>query len=718
VASLPEQNQNMRQPSADFLKPVDMAEDVLEMFNLFRRYWYIFAILSFVGLVAGVTYGRYSRDVFQSTAMLQLDTKSKSSKAITDIGDIFATQSPALAEIHLIKSLRVMMPVVESLHLNYSAEPINLLDRLMRREGRIDLDLFEPPIPLDDEDGAWIAEVKPDDSYELFSPLGASVVVGKVGETYRMPVGGDSVAICVRSIYALPGQKFRLNKSSVLNVAEGLQLKIAAEEKGKNTNIIQISYSDRYPDRAATVLNAVAEMYVRQNVEMRSAEAEKSLEFLEEQLPTIKAKLDSAQQLLTSYRNKVGTVDLGAEAKGTLERQVQLKTQLLSLQQEYQEKSRLFKQDHPAMQALAQQQDRLSKEIYREEGKTKKLPTTQQDVLKLQQDVEINNQLYTSVLNNIQQLRVVRASEIGNVRIVDKAFIHQKPVKPNRKIFMLAGFGGGFVLSWIFVILLRRLRNRGVGSSSEIERETGVSVYAKIPKTKVDYKLPGSNDKRFILAAADAEDIAIEKVRTLRTALEFSCIDEGGKVLMVTGVAPGAGKSFVSFNLAYLFAMQEKRVLFIDADLRKSRLSHKREKGISDILLKTCSLEDALVDLGAGTYFLPNGARTPNPGELVSSRAFAELVEECKAKFDVIIIDTPPNSLVSDAQSIAKLVDFGLIVIEYKKHPMEVIQETVDELSNAKLKKMAIVLNQCVSDGTSSGYGYGYGYRYKYSDKK
>ena len=715
-----EQNQNRQLPSSVPFKPTDMTEDILGLFNLFQRHWVIFAVLSFVGLVLGITYARYSRDVFQSTAMLQLDTKSKSGKAIADIGELFETQSPAKAEIHLIKSLSVLMPVVENLHLNYSAEPQGIVDRLMRCEGRMDLDLFEPPIALMTKEYKWIAEVKSDDSYELFSPLGASLVVGKVGETYRVPVSGDTIAICVKSIYALPGQKFRLRKTSVLDMAESLRKTVDAIEKDKNTNILEISYMDRYPDRTANVLNAIAEMYVRQNVEMRSAEAEKSLEFLEEQLPTIKAKLDSAQQLLTSYRNKVGTVDLGAEARGTLERQVQLKTQLLSLQQEYQEKARLFKQDHPAMLAIVQQQERLRKEIGREEGKTKALPTTQQDVLKLQQDVEINNQLYTSVLNNIQQLRVVRASEIGNVRIVDPAYIHEKPAKPNRKVIVLAGLGGGFGFAWILVLLLHRLRNRGVGSSSEIERETGVSVYAKVPKTHISHKLPGVNDKRFILAKADSEDIAIEKLRALRTALEFSCFDEGGRVLMVTGIAPEAGKSFVSLNLAYLFARHGKRVLFIDADLRKSRLSHKREKGISDIIHKTCSLEDAAVDIGDGCYFLPNGSRVVNPGEMLASKAFAELVQECREKYDVVVVDTPPNSLVSDAQSIAKLVDFGLIVIEYKKHSMENIQETIDQLCIAKLEKKAIVLNQCTQDGCSYGYGYGYGYgyRYRYGDKK
>ncbi|MBQ3778279.1 MAG: polysaccharide biosynthesis tyrosine autokinase, partial [Fibrobacter sp.] len=672
------------------------AGDSFDLLDSILRHWKLVVFFSIIGLFVGVVVSRYVRDSFENKTMLQLDTKSKSGKAVSDFGDLFDAKSPAVAEIHLIKSLSVLMPVVEQLHLNYTAEPQGIVDRLMRREGRMDLDLFEPP-KMDREDKSlkgkkWIAVVQSQDTYELFSPMGQSLVVGKIGETYRIPMGADTVAICVKAIYAEPGQSFSLSKSSVLNVAEGLQSTINAYEKEKNSNILEVSFSGRYPDRVADVLNAIAQAYVRQNVEMRSAEAEKSLEFLEEQLPSIKAKLDSSERLLTNYRNKMGTIDLGAEAQGTLKRQVDLKAQLLLLQQEYQEKARLFKEDHPAMQAILQQQQRLGKEIAMEEGITKKLPTTQQDVLKLQQDIEINNQLYTSVLNNIQQLRVVRASEIGNVRIVDPAYVREKPSKPNRKKIMLAGFGGGFAFSVILIYLLHTMRNRGVGSSSEIERETGVSVYAKIPKTQISRKLPGVSDKRFILAKADPEDIAVEKVRTLRTALEFSFLDEGGRVLMVTGVAPGAGKSFVSLNLAYLFAKQNKRVVFVDADLRKSRLSHSHEKGISDILINNSKLEDCVIDMGEGMYFLPKGSRAPNPGEMVSSKAFADLIDECKAKYDVVVIDTPPNSLVSDAQAVAKLVDFGLIVIEYKKHSLEVIQETIDQLNIAKLKKVAIAL--------------------------
>lgn len=682
--------------------------------------WKLVILFAILGTMVGFVAARYARDEFQSTAMLQLDTKNKSSKAMADIGELFQSQSPAMTEINLITSLRVLMPVVERLNLQYWAEPISKMDRLLRKEGRMDLEYFHVPEAMASMEYKWIVRVVDLESYELESPFGGVLAAGKVGETLRAKVGADTVAVCVKAIYAEPGQRFALSEGSVLGVAEGLRKDIGVAETAKNSNIIILNYKDRYPDRTAAILNAVAQAYVRQNVEMHSAEAEKTLEFLEEQLPAIKSKLDSSEQLLTNYRNTAGTVDLSMEAKGALERQVELKTSLLELEQMRQEKARLYKAEHPVMQTIIQQQEALRKEINQEHARTKKLPVTQQEVLKLQQDVEINNQMYTSLLNNIQQLRVVRAGEIGNVRIVDPAYVHSKPVGPNRKKIMAMGLGGGIGFCIVLLYLMRMFGARGVVSSSEIERETGVSVYAKVPKTPIDPKLKGTRNKRFVLAKADPEDLSIEKLRSLRTSLEFSFVDEGGKVLMVTGIIPGAGKSFVSLNLSYLLAQTGKRVLLIDCDLRKSRLSHKGEKGVSDVVKKEVALESALVDLGEGSFYLPIGTRISNPGELLASRGFAELMEEARQKFDLVILDTPPIALVADAQVLAKLSDFGIMVLEYKRHSMEQIKESLAQLETARLTKKAIVLNKCYSEGLGYGYGYGYGYgnKYRYSDKK
>ncbi len=672
---------------------------------LWAKKWIVLAF-TFVGLLVGFFLMRWMRDVYSSDALLQLDVSSSKTSAMVDIGSIFEQESPAEAEIRLIKSRHVLMEVVTKENLNYSSSPIGFWNRLARKEGRMELSLFSVPDAVKQESYEWIAETISPNEFRLYSPLGGTLVEGSVGNTYRVPFAGDSLAICVSMMLAEPGQKFKLAELNVLEVAEGLKKSLNVAEDGKKTNILTLSLENRYSDKAASILNAVIETYVRQNVEMRSAEAEKTLEFLEEQLPSIKAKLDSAEGALTNYRHEVGTVDLTAEAKVTLDRQVHLKAQLLAVEQQIQENARLYTEDHPTMQAILQQQSRLKREIAKEEALVKDLPTTQQEVIKLQQEVKINNELYTSILNNIQQLRVVRAGEIGNVRIVDKACIRAKPIKPRRKIILLGGMLGGFLLGCGLIFLQRMMYGNGVTSASEIERETNVSVFSKIAKTRMD-NIPSYRERLFCLAAVAPENLSVEQLRLLRSALEFSFLDAGNKVLLVSGISPGAGKSFVSMNLAYLFAMMGKKVLLVDADLRKSRLSEKKAAGLSDVLCGKSNLEDVVEKVCDGAFeFLPIGKRNNNPNELLSSKNFEEFIKHSKESYDVVLVDTPPINLVADAQSIARYVDFALLVLRYRMDSMENIKEALAALDIAGLQKRAFVLNQCYNDGSFQSYGY------------
>lgn len=672
---------------------------------LWAKKWIVLAF-TFVGLLVGFFLMRWMRDVYSSDALLQLDVSSSKTSAMVDIGSIFEQESPAEAEIRLIKSRHVLMEVVTKENLNYSSSPIGFWNRLARKEGRMELSLFSVPDAVKQESYEWIAETISPNEFRLYSPLGGTLVEGSVGNTYRVPFAGDSLAICVSMMLAEPGQKFKLVELNVLEVAEGLKKSLNVAEDGKKTNILTLSLENRYSDKAASILNAVIETYVRQNVEMRSAEAEKTLEFLEEQLPSIKAKLDSAEGALTNYRHEVGTVDLTAEAKVTLDRQVHLKAQLLAVEQQIQENARLYTEDHPTMQAILQQQSRLKREIAKEEALVKDLPTTQQEVIKLQQEVKINNELYTSILNNIQQLRVVRAGEIGNVRIVDKACIRAKPIKPRRKIILLGGMLGGFLLGCGLIFLQRMVYGNGVTSASEIERETNVSVFSKIAKTRMD-NIPSYRERLFCLAAVAPENLSVEQLRLLRSALEFSFLDAGNKVLLVSGISPGAGKSFVSMNLAYLFAMMGKKVLLVDADLRKSRLSEKKAAGLSDVLCGKSNLEDVVEKVCDGAFeFLPIGKRNNNPNELLSSKNFEEFIKHSKESYDVVLVDTPPINLVADAQSIARYVDFALLVLRYRMDSMENIKEALAALDIAGVQKRAFVLNQCYNDGSFQSYGY------------
>ena len=409
---------------------------------------------------------------------------------------------------------------------------------------------------------------------------------------------------------------------------------------------------------------------------------------------------------------------MNGEARSALEKRMELEKQHLELIQKQQEVARLFKDDHPSVVALKKQEAQVRREMAKLNEETKDLPYKQQEILRLQGDVEVNGSIYTTMLNNIQQLRVVQAGEVGNARIVDRARVEIKPVKPKKKIILLGGVGGGLVLGAGFIFLLRLLFNRGIRSSQEVERETEISVYAKIPETK-------SSKKRnnFSLVEEDGNDIACEALRTLRTSLEFS-MPETSRVLLVTGVSPASGKSFVSKNLSSLFALNGKKVLLVDLDFRASELSPRgRQKGLSDFLLGRISLDEAIEHLDAsGIDLLGAGSFVPSPSEMISSSAFEKLLRSMRERYDLIILDSAPLLCVADAQIACRYADFALLVIRYAKDSMEHLKDAIGILDKANMHNRAIVFNRVVSDGSSSyGYGYGggvYGHSRKYTARK
>jgi len=481
-------------------------------------------------------------------------------------------------------------------------------------------------------------------------------------------------------------------------------------EKGKQTGIISVRYSHRYPDRAASILNTIAKTYLRQNVEMRSAEAEKTLEFLEGQLPGVKAKLDSAEKVLADYRYKVGSVDIGGETKAHLDKEGQLQRQIMQLEQERQSALRLFKAEHPNVQTIVKQQNKVKAELAQLKKNAEKMPLTQQEVKRLQEEVAVNNEVYTNMLNNIQQLRVVRAGEVGNVRIVDFAQIEPSQTKPNKSRIVIASVAFGFALGILFVILMRVLKN-GVRSASEIERATGLSVFAKIPQSsskslrkRVHHNAP------FVLKNAD--DRVSEAFRSLQTAINFLLPQPDHAAILITGLTPGVGKSFVSLNLAATIAASGKKVLLIDADMRRGVIHSGSKFGLADVLLGLATIDTAVVQKYADSLFVMNAGKTKLAAcELLRSDAMGKLLKEAREKFDMVIIDTPPLNLVTDAELICPLADYSLFVLHYGRHSMEEIKETIERVRRYSDKPGAIVMNHCEHEPGHYGYGYyGKGY--------
>ena len=683
---------------------------------LWKNKWtLVFCIV--LGAVVGGVIGMWIRPQFTSDILLQVNVKggNRATKAMGEMGALLDMSSPADAEIELLKSRMVLDFVAAEEHLAYSATPVDWLNRLLHREGRMDIE--ELSIPAIARAERWMAVATGPNTYAVYTPEETKLLEGKVGDRLVAPYAGDSLVICVKLMRATEGEEFRISQRNPLSAVRGLAKSLNVAEKGKQTGIIGVKYSHRYADRAASILNSIAKTYLRQNVEMRSAEAQKTLEFLEAQLPGVKSKLDSAEKILADYRHKIGSVDMTGETKAHLDKEVTLQREILALEQERQAAMRLFKEEHPNVRTIVKQQDKLRGELARLKKAAETMPLTQQEVLRLQEEVAVNSEVYTNMLNNIQQLRVVRAGEVGNVRIVDYAQIEPIQSKPKKFNILICSVAAFLMLGILFVFLKRMLRN-GVRSSLEVERATDMSVFAKIPQSG-NSMLKGRGHLRrgkpFVLTNPD--DPVSESFRSLQTALDFS-LGENSKVVMITGLIPGVGKSFVSLNLASLFAESGKKVLLIDADMRLGMLRGRPDFGLAEVLSGKATLDTATVNQeGSNLYVMGAGKALNAACELLRGEGLGKLVAEARTKFDYVFIDTPPLSLVTDAELVYPIADFGLYVLHYGKHSIDEIKESIDKLRRYAQKPGAFVMNHCEHESGHYGYGYGY-YRYGYGKHK
>ena len=687
-------------------------KDLFELVQNLLKNWFIVLPCVLFAVAVGVFVAMWIRPVYQVDALLQIETKNgKGPSMMGDMAALFATTSPAETEIELIKSRRVLGSTVEAKRLQYYAMPKGKWDRLLHREGRMELMNFDVPwdcVPLEDQEKPWVAKVLDSTSFVLYDHNNKSVMEGVVGQTYHFLYACDTATFGVYRMEAKRGQRFWVGKKSYLDAVEAFRKAFDVKEKGKRTGILEFSYQDVYPDRAVDVLNEVATSYLRQNVEERNAEAQQTLEFLEKQLPDLKARLDSSLMNMNAYQNRVGSVDVAAETQIVLQKRMQLEQKILEIQQKKQEAIRLFHAEHPTVKTLEDQERTLRRELASTSRDVKDLPETQQEVLKLTSEVELNKVLYTNMLNSVQQLRLVSAGEVGSVRIVDFAEQTTKPVKPKKKLILAIFFFLGILLGAVIVSLKDKLSG-GVKSATFIEKETGFTVYAKVPKGN-----PKGTKGTRPLAVVEPDDVAVESLRALRSSLEFSMMESDQPVIGVSGLIPGVGKSFISVNLAALYAGLGKKVLLIDADLRKGRLHKefgiKRGNGFSQVLLREVEPEQVISSTEVENLFvLPCGNVPANPAELLGSKHYLELIEQFKQQYDLIIIDTPPIMLVTDAALACRVAAQIVMVIEYNKHSIEAIQDGMGQILKGNPNAHASIVINKYEHGSQDGYGYKYG---------
>lgn len=714
--------------------------DLKELFFSLIAQWKLIALCVILSVVCALLYLRVTPDTYSVDALVQVeDSKGASAALLGDLSQMIEQKSPAQAEIEILKSRLVLGSLIKDLHLNIqvSSTENTFTHRLLSdtdykteyakksvlfKDGLKSFDIRQFEIPayyldknlLLDFDKQSLRLTDPDTEEVILTvPLNqANSVTG--------PYGLWKVAIFTKDQF---DSTYNIKKLSLPLAIKSISSDYSVEEKGKLTGILGLSYQGQDQEHITKVLNAILATYSAQNIERRSAESAQTLKFLDEQLPDLKKQLDDAERQFNKFRQQYNTVDVTKESELYLTQSITLETKKAELEQKQAEMAAKYTAEHPAMREINGQLAAINKQIGELNSTLKQLPDVQRQYLQLYREVEVKTQLYTALLNSYQQLRIAKAGEIGNVRIVDTAIEPVQPIKPKKLlVLILSVFVGGFIGT--LIALLRNMLRTGIKDSGQIENELDLPVYATVPRSPIQesrIKILKKKKSIPILAVKNSDDIAIESLRSIRTAIHFALANAKNNIIMIAGPSPEVGKSFISTNLATIFAQGDKRVLLIDADMRRGYM-HKYfdvdvKPGLSELLSGQADLQKVLHKTQVTNLDVITRGKSPtNPSEILSSNQFKELLEQLQSQYDHIIIDTPPVLAVTDGIIISQYTGVNLIVARYAKSQMKELELTVNRFEQAGVKVNGFILNDI--QRASAGYGYGYNYAYAYKAQK
>jgi tyrosine-protein kinase Etk/Wzc len=321
-------------------------------------------------------------------------------------------------------------------------------------------------------------------------------------------------------------------------------------------------------------------------------------------------------------------------------------------------------------------------------------------------------------------LRLVKEGKVGNVRVVDAPVVPERSIKPQRaQILAISGVLG--LLLGMGLAFLRNSLRPGIKEPADIESATGLHVFATVPHSveqdKLSKLIKGQVQGTHLLAVTHPDDPGVESLRSLRTALQFGMLDARNNIVLFTGPTPGIGKSFTSANFAAVLGAGGKRVLLIDADMRKGHLHQffglKRGHGLSELITGTRELASVVhSSVAPNLDLITTGTMPPNPGELLMSPVTVQLLEGLSAQYDLVLIDTPPVLAVSDTQVLASHAGTVFLVARAEVTALGELQESTKRLAQTGVPVKGVVFNDLDTSRQRYG-GYGYKYsRYRYTN--
>jgi tyrosine-protein kinase Etk/Wzc len=714
-------------PHGPNLPPDEPPVSFKTYFNTLYDSRWLIGIITTLLTVGALFYALVAKPVYEANLMIHVEEESPnaSKNILSEASSLFETKKAAIAEMELLRSRMVISRAVDNLQLYVEVQPLYfpiagswLADRAkgaLSRPGffgwggyvwggeRLDVGIFNVPDALLGRD--FLLTALGTERFRFNGGNGAPAFEGMIGQLYVVPTADGTMQLKVAQIYAMPGAQFRMRRLARLGTIERIQNAMVITEQGKQSGVIEVKLQGENAKRINMLLSAIGREYLRQNLARKTEEAEKSLAFLNQQLPILKRQLEQSEDRYNQFRNAHGTIDLREEARMSLQQAAAARTRRLDLMQKKTELLSRFTEDHPIVKGINGQRREVDAEIDDVAKRIRALPSLEQDETRLTREIKVNTDLYTALSNTAQQLRLISVGRVSNVRLIDAPMAPERPVRPNRPLIVALAAIMGMFVSVVLAFARKGIRS-GIDEPGKIERMLHARVvYATIPHSdtqeKMVRKARGVATSLPLLATEAPGDMAIESLRSFRAALQFSMPHFKNNIVMLSGPTRNLGKSFISANLAAVVAASGKRVLLIDADLRHGHLHRyfgvDRENGLTKAITGADSVENIIYhDVVENLDFIPTGPLPPNRSEFLLRLNFSQLLASVSTNYDLVLIDPPPILAVADALIIGAHAGAVFILARADVTTEGEINESIKRLNHAGIAPQGVLFNDMV----------------------
>lgn len=732
-------------------------------------YWFIYIFTLVLGVFAANLYLRSQIPVYQVFGKILLKVNSGSDGEILKELDVFTPQKSVDNELEVIKSSTIARLVAKSLN---SYVSISYRGKMADYEERWSFPLHFEAVNEDSMLGLPSTEftISSDKKYLLI--LGQKIIL----RNQLVKFGNDSYYLTVDSngLKTVRTGNYLININSLENETGKLLSGLSAAQTGKQTTIIAVTYTYPHIDNAKRILNEFIKIYTNSAVEDKRKVAQYTLDFIDDRLHLINRELDSVEKRIEIFKTQNGAVDLSAQGQlylnsvkgndeqiskisiklsilddiesyisgkgvnpGTVPSVVgfddpillNLLTKLYELESEIVKRRKIAGDRDELIVSLKDEilkikssisenirnirtnlgitKSQLIEKMNNESSILNSLPTKERLLIDIGRQQNIKNEIFTFLLQKREESAIAYASTVSDSRVIEWSYGGtQISPKPGLTYAMFLTFALSIPL---FFLIWRIILNPKVLFKDEIESITEIPIIGEI--------IYDDEKRDFVVGSKDRSVIA-ESLRTIRTKLSYYKSQGKNKTILVSSSVPNEGKSFFSMNLGISYSLTGKKVLLIGGDMRKPvlhkpfKLSVKR--GLSGYLAGSHSLEESIFSTDFDNVFvMPSGIVPPNPSELLESQKFAELILVLKTLYDVIIIDSPPLGLVSDAEILSDFSDVNLFLVRYGVTHKEAVEEVLEKARvSGVFKNISIIFNGIKLTGFGK-YGY-YGYNYSY----